>query len=258
MLDKIVAKTEERLIESKSNKSLEELKEEVSKLDVNDEFPFKKALKDPEIAIIAEVKRASPSKGMIAEDFDYIEIAREYEQAGASAISVLTEPYFFKGSNDFLKEISENVSIPILRKDFTIDEYMIYEAKLLGASAILLIVSILDDVQLKAYLDLAHDLGLSAIVETHDADEIKTAIDAVAGIIGVNNSNLADFTVDIENSINLRRLVSDDIIFISESGIKTKEDVTRLKENDVDAVLIGETLMRSDDKKSMILELKNG
>ena len=258
MLDKIVAKTEERLIESKSNKSLEELKEEVSKLDVNDEFPFKKALKDSEIAIIAEVKRASPSKGMISEDFDYIEIAREYEQAGASAISVLTEPYFFKGSNDFLKEISENVSIPILRKDFTIDEYMIYEAKLLGASAILLIVSILDDVQLKAYLDLAHDLGLSAIVETHDADEIKTAIDAGAGIIGVNNRNLADFTVDIENSINLRRLVSDDIIFISESGIKTKEDVTRLKENDVDAVLIGETLMRSDDKKSMILELKNG
>ena len=258
MLDEIVEKTKERLIESKSNKSLEELKDEVSLLEINDEFPFKEALKDPEIAIIAEVKRASPSKGLIAEDFDYVEIAREYEQAGASAISVLTEPYFFQGSNDFLKEISENVSIPILRKDFTIDEYMIYEAKLLGASAILLIVSILDDVQLKEYLDLAHSLGLSAIVETHDAEEIKTAIDAGAGIIGVNNRNLADFTVDIENSINLRRLVSDDIIFISESGIKTKEDVTRLKENDVDAVLIGETLMRSDDKKSMILELKNG
>ena len=233
MLDKIVVKTKERLIEAKNNKSLNELKDEVSRLDINYEFPFKEALKDPEIA-------------------------REYEQAGASAISVLTEPYFFQGSNDFLKEISENVSIPILRKDFTIDEYMIYEAKLLGASAILLIVSILDDVQLKEYLDLAHKLGLSAIVETHDADEIKTAIDAGAGIIGVNNRNLADFTVDIENSINLRRLVSDDIVFISESGIKTKEDVTRLKENDVDAVLIGETLMRSDDKKSMILELKNG
>ena len=258
MLDKIVAKTEERLIESKSNKSLEELKEEVSKLDVNDEFPFKKALKDPEIAIIAEVKRASPAKGMIAEDFDYIEIAREYEQAGASAISVLTEPYFFKGSNDFLKEISENVSIPILRKDFTIDEYMIYEAKLLGASAILLIVSILDDVQLKEYLDLAHDLGLSAIVETHDEDEIAAAIGAGAEIIGVNNRNLADFTVDINNSVNLRRLVSDDVLFISESGIKTAEDVRRLKENNVDAVLIGETLMRSDDKKAMIAELKNG
>ena len=246
MLDKIVVKTKERLIEAKNNKSLNELKDEVSRLDINYEFPFKEALKDPEIAIIAEVKRASPSKGLIAEDFDYVEIAREYEQAGASAISVLTEPYFFQGSNDFLKEISENVSIPILRKDFTIDEYMIYEAKLLGASAILLIVSILDDVQLKEYLDLAHSLGLSAIVETHDAEEIKTAIDAGAGIIGV------------KNSINLRRLVSDDIVFISESGIKTKEDVTRLKENDVDAVLIGETLMRSDDKKSMILELKNG
>ena len=258
MLEKIVAKTEERLVESKRNKPLSQLKEEVSKLDINDDFPFKEALKDPEIAIIAEVKKASPSKGLIAEDFDYIKIAKDYEQAGASAISVLTESYFFKGSNDYLKEIAENVQIPILRKDFTIDEYMIYEAKTLGASAILLIVSILDDVQLKEYLDLAHDLGLSAIVETHDEEEIRTAIDAGAEIIGVNNRNLADFTVDINNSINLRRLVSDDILFISESGIKTAEDVRRLKENNVDAVLIGETLMKSDDKKAMIAELKNG
>ena len=258
MLEKIVAKTEERLVESKRNNPLSQLKEEVSKLDINDDFPFKEALKDTEIAIIAEVKKASPSKGLIAEDFDYIKIAKDYEQAGASAISVLTEPYFFKGSNDYLKEIAENVSIPILRKDFTIDEYMIWEAKSLGASAILLIVSILDDVQLKRYLDLAHELGLSAIVETHDANEIRTAIDAGAEIIGVNNRNLADFTVDIENSIRLRSLVGDDVVFISESGIKTKEDVTRLKENNVDAVLIGETLMRSEDKKSMIFELKNG
>lgn len=258
MLDKIVAKTKERLVESKRNRSLDQIKEEVSKLDANDDFPFKKALKDPEIAIIAEVKKASPSKGLIAEDFDYIKIAKDYEQSGASAISVLTEPYFFKGSNDYLKEIAENVRLPILRKDFTIDEYMIYEAKSLGASAILLIVSILDDVQLKEYLDLAHELGLSAIVETHDAKEIRTAMDAGAEIIGVNNRNLADFTVDINNSVNLRRLVSDDILFISESGIKTVEDVRRLKENNVDAVLIGETLMRSDDKKAMIAELKNG
>ncbi len=258
MLDKIVAKTEERLIEAKNKKSLEELKEEVSKLEINDDFPFKEALKDPEIAIIAEVKKASPSKGLIAEDFDYIEIAKEYEQAGASAISVLTEPYFFQGSKDYLKEISENVQIPILRKDFTIDEYMIWEAKSIGASAILLIVSILDDVQLEEYLDLAHELGLSAIVETHDAEEIKSAVDAGAQIIGVNNRNLADFTVDINNSISLRSLVSEDITFISESGIKTKDDVTRLKENNVDAVLIGETLMKSDDKKAMIFQLKNG
>ena len=258
MLDKIVTKTEERLKEAMENKSLEELKQEVSKLEINNDFPFKEALNDSQIAIIAEVKKASPSKGLIAEDFDHVEIAKEYEQAGASAISVLTEPYFFQGSDDYLREIADNVSIPVLRKDFVIDEYMIWEAKLLGASAVLLIVSILDIVQLKRFLDLAHDLGLSAIVETHDGNEIRTAMNVGAEIIGVNNRNLTDFTVDIDNSINLRRCVSDNIIFISESGIKTKEDVTRLKENNVDAVLIGETLMKSDDKKSLISELKNG
>ena len=258
MLDEIVAKTEERLIEAKKNKSLDELKREVSEMETSNDFPFKEALIDPQIAIISEVKKASPSKGVIAEDFDYVAIAKEYEDAGASAISVLTEPYFFQGSNDYLKEISENVSIPILRKDFVIDEYMIWEAKLLGASAVLLIVAILDIVQLKKFLDLAHDLGLSAIVETHDGNEIRTAMNVGAEIIGVNNRNLNDFTVDIENSISLRRCVSDNILFVSESGIKTKEDVTRLKENNVNAVLIGETLMKSDDKKALIAGLKNG
>ena len=258
MLDEIVEKTKERLVESKSNKSLEELKEEVQKLEITQDFPFKKALSGDEISIIAEIKRASPSKGLITEDFDYLTIAKEYEEAGASAISVLTEPYFFKGSNDYLKEISQCVGIPILRKDFVIDEYMIWEAKALGASAVLLIVSILSIVELKKFLDLAHDLGLSAIVETHDGDEIRTALNVGAEIIGVNNRDLTDFTVNIENSINLRRCVSGDIIFISESGIKTPQDVRKLKENDVHAVLIGETLMKSDDKKSMISELKNG
>ena len=258
MLEEIVEKTKERLIESKKSKSLDQLKEEVQKLEITQDFPFKKALSEDEISIIAEVKRASPSKGLIAEDFDYLSIAKEYEEAGASAISVLTEPYFFKGSNDYLKEISQCVSIPTLRKDFVIDEYMIWEAKALGASAVLLIVSILSIVELKKFLDLAHDLGLSAIVETHDGDEIRTALNVGAEIIGVNNRDLTDFTVNIENSISLRRCVSGDVIFISESGIKTPEDVRKLKENDVDAVLIGETLMKSDDKKSMILELKNG
>ena len=258
MLDEIVEKTKKRVAEAKELKSLDELKEEVSKLEITDDFPFKKALKEDGISIIAEVKRASPSKGMIAQDFDYVAIAKEYEEAGASAISVLTEPYFFMGYDDYLKEISENVSIPLLRKDFVIDEYMIYEAKLLGASAVLLIVSILDIVQLKKYLDLAHDLGLSAIVEVHDGDEIRTAMIVGAEIVGVNNRNLADFTVDVENSISLRRCVSGDVVFISESGIKTKEDVMKLKENDVDAVLIGETLMKCDDKKAMISEFKNG
>ena len=258
MLDEIVEKTKERVEIAKGIVSMDDLKNEVSLIDITDDFPFKKALSGEDIAIIAEVKKASPSKGVIAEDFDYLAIAKEYESAGASAISVLTEPYFFMGSDDYLKEISENVSIPVLRKDFIIDEYMIWEAKALGASAILLIVSILDIVQLKKYLDLAHDLGLSAIVEAHDSDEIMRALTVGAEIIGVNNRNLNDFTVDIENSISLRRCVSGDVIFISESGIKTKEDVRRLKENNVDAVLIGETLMKSDDKKAMISELKNG
>ena len=258
MLDEIVEKTKERVETAKGIISLDDLKNEVSLMEITDDFPFKKALSGDDIAIIAEVKKASPSKGLIAEDFDYLKIAKDYEEAGASAISVLTEPYFFMGSDDYLKEIAENVSIPVLRKDFIVDEYMIWEAKALRASAILLIVSILDVVQLKKYLDLAHDLGLSAIVETHDGDEIMRALTVGAEIIGVNNRNLNDFTVDIDNSINLRRCVSGDVIFISESGIKTKEDVTRLKENDVDAVLIGETLMKSDDKKAMISELKNG
>lgn len=257
MLDEIVEKTKERLVESKKNKSLDELKDEVAKMNITQDFPFKEALSGDEISIIAEVKRASPSKGMIAEDFDYVFIAKDYEDAGASAISVLTEPYFFKGSNDYLKEISENVSIPILRKDFVIDEYMIWEAKAIGASAVLLIVSILSIVELKKFLDLAHDLGLSAIVEAHDGNEIRTALNVGAEIIGVNNRNLTDFSVDIENSISLRRCVSGDVVFISESGIKTPGDVRRLKENDVDAVLIGETLMKCDDKKAMISEFKN-
>mgnify|MGYP002513620956 FL=1 len=258
MLDEIVEKTKERVEMAKSILPLEDIKKQVSLLEISDEFPFKKALGGDDISIIAEVKKASPSKGLIAEDFDYLAIAKEYEAAGASAISVLTEPYFFQGSDEYLEEITKEVNIPVLRKDFIIDEYMIWEAKLLGASAVLLIVSILDIVQLKKFLDLAHDLGLSAIVETHDGDEIRTAMNVGAEIIGVNNRNLNDFTVDIENSISLRRCVSDNIVFISESGIKTKEDVTRLKENNVDAVLIGETLMKSDDKMSLISELKNG
>ena len=258
MLDEIVEKTKHRVEMAKSIMPLEDIKKQVSLLEISDEFPFKRALSEDGISIIAEVKKASPSKGLIAEDFEYLNIAKEYEAAGASAISVLTEPYFFQGSDEYLEEIAQNVSLPVLRKDFVIDEYMIWEAKLLGASAILLIVSILDIVQLKKYLDLAHELGLSAIVETHDGDEIMRAMTVGAEIIGVNNRNLNDFSVDIDNSINLRRCVSGDVIFISESGIKTPEDVARLKENNVDAVLIGETLMKSDDKKAMILELKNG
>ena len=258
MLDKIVEKTKKRIEVEKAVKPLEELKKEVSNLEINDEFPFRKALQSDDISIIGEVKKASPSKGLICKDFDYIQIANDYQEAGISAISVLTEPYFFEGSDEYLKEIAGNVSIPVLRKDFICDEYMIYQAKLLGASAVLLIVSILDVPQLKSYLDLARSLGLSAIVEVHDSDEIRKATIVGADIIGVNNRNLKDFTIDIENSIGLRRCVGEDIIFISESGIKSKEDIIKLKENNVDAVLIGEALMKSDDKKAMISELKDG
>ena len=254
MLYKIVEKTKERL----EGKSLTKIRDEASKLEVNKDFPFEKALNDKPIAIISEVKRASPSKGLISEDFDYLAIAKDYENAGVSAISVLTEPYFFKGSNDILVEIAENVNTPILRKDFVIDPYMIYEAKVIGASAILLIVSILTDEQLKEYIELADSLGLSALVEAHNKTEIKRALDANARIIGVNNRNLKDFTVDINNSINLRKHVPEDIIFISESGIKTPIQVKTLIENNVNGVLIGETLMRSNDKQTLIRELKNG
>lgn len=223
MLDEIVEKTKQRIEEEKKIIPLDDLKNEVSLMKIDEDFPFKRALMEEDISIIAEVKRASPSKGLIAEDFDYLAIAKEYEDAGASAISVLTEPYFFMGSDDYLKDIAANVSIPVLRKDFVIDEYMIWQAKALGASAVLLIVSVLDIVQLKKYLDFAHDLGLSAIVETHDGDEIRRALTVGAEIIGVNNRDLTNFTVDIENSINLRRCVSGDVVFISESGIKTKK-----------------------------------
>ena len=257
MLDEIVEKTKERVEMAKSILPLEDIKKQVSLLEISNEFPFKKALSGEDISIIAEVKKASPSKGLIAEDFDYLAIAKEYEAAGASAISVLTEPYFFQGSDEYLEEIAKEVNIPVLRKDFVVDEYMIWQAKALGASAVLLIVSVLDIVQLKKYLDLAHDLGLSAIVEAHEGDEIMRALTVGAEFIGVNNRNLKDFTVDIENSISLRRCVSEDVIFISESGIKTKEDIRRLKENNVDAVLIGETLMKCDDKKAMISEFKD-
>ena len=258
MLDKIVEKTKKRIEVEKAVKPLEELKKEVSNLEINDEFPFRKALQSDDISIIGEVKKASPSKGLICKDFDYIQIANDYQEAGISAISVLTEPYFFEGSDEYLKEIAQNVSVPVLRKDFICDEYMIYQSRLLGASAVLLIVSILDIPQLKSYLDLARSLGLSAIVEVHDSDEIRKAVIVGADIIGVNNRNLKDFTVNLENSISLRRCVGEDIIFISESGIKSKEDIIKLKENNVDAVLIGEALMKSDDKKAMISELKDG
>lgn len=208
------------------------------------------------ISFISEVKRASPSKGLIAPDFPYLDIARDYERAGASAISCLTEPFWFKGRDEYLAEISNAVKIPVLRKDFTVDEYMIYQAKTLGASAVLLICSILSKEQLSEYLGIAHSLGLSALVEAHDEDEVRTALSVGAGIIGVNNRDLRTFTVDINNSARLRKLVPPEVLFVSESGIKTAADIEALRSNGTNAVLIGETLMRSPDKKAALDELR--
>ncbi|MDO5344204.1 MAG: indole-3-glycerol phosphate synthase TrpC [Lachnospiraceae bacterium] len=219
-------------------------------------FSFEQALSGPDIGFICECKKASPSKGLIAPDFPYVEIAREYEAAGAACISVLTEPKWFLGENRFLKEIGETVSIPCIRKDFTVDEYMIYEAKTLGASAVLLICSLLDTVTLRRYREICDELGLSALVEAHDEREIDSALQAGARIIGVNNRNLKDFTVDVHNSEKLRRLVPEEVLFVAESGIRTAEDIRVLRQARVNGVLIGETLMRSPDKKRMLDELR--
>ena len=223
---------------------------------IRDEFTFERVLKAPGISFICEVKKASPSKGVIATDFPYIRIAREYEEAGAAAISVLTEPEYFKGANEYLTEISGEVKVPVLRKDFTIDEYQIYEAKVIGADAVLLICSLLEEKIIRRYINICDELGLSALVEAHNEEEVKMAVRAGARIIGVNNRNLQTFEVDIQNSIRLRGLVPKEILFVAESGIKTAEDVRELVEAGVDAVLIGETLMRSENKREQLSYLR--
>ena len=256
ILEEIAARTVQRVAEEKAAVPLSEMKKRAEALDANTGFPFRKALSGDEISFICEVKRASPSKGLIAPDFPYLDIARDYERAGASAISCLTEPFWFKGRDEYLAEISNAVTIPVLRKDFTVDEYMIYEAKTLGASAVLLICSILSKEQLSEYLGIAHSLGLSALVEAHDEDEVRTALSVGAGIIGVSNRDLRTFTVDINNSARLRKLVPPEVLFVSESGIKTAADIEALRSNGTNAVLIGETLMRSPDKKAALDELR--
>lgn len=256
ILDEIAAETRERIAEKSKEIPLSEVRSEAEHMHSNTDFPFEKALSGDDISFICEVKKASPSKGIIAEDFPYLQIAKDYEAAGAAAISCLTEPFRFKGSDAYLREITRNVKIPVLRKDFTISEYMIYEAKILGASAVLLICSILSEQQLGEYLALSRSLGLSALVETHDEAEVKTAVGIGAKIIGVNNRDLKTFSVNTGNSGYLRNLVPPDRIFVSESGIRTAADVDGLREIGANAVLIGETLMRAPDKKAKLDELR--
>ena len=256
ILDTIAEATRVRVAEAKKTVPLEQIRSAARMLPADTGFPFEKALSAPGMSFICECKKASPSKGLIAPDFPYLEIAKSYEDAGASAISVLTEPQWFLGQNTYLQEIVQAVHIPCLRKDFTVDDYMIYEAKVLGASAVLLICSLLSEEQIRDSIKLCDSLGLSALVEAHDADEIEMALRAGARIIGVNNRNLKDFTVDIHNSGRLRSLVPPEVLFVAESCIKTRADVAALEEMGGNAVLIGETLMRSEHKKQLLADLK--
>ena len=248
ILDKIVEATKIRVAKEKEVETLEAVKAAALALPSDTGFPFEAALRQQDFNFICEVKKASPSKGIIAEHFPYLDIAKEYEVAGAAAISVLTEPDFFKGDKKYLQEIASTVKIPVLRKDFIIDEYQIYQAKVWGASAILLICACLDVPTLTKFRELADSLGLSSLVEAHDEQEVQMAIDCGARIIGVNNRNLKDFTVDVQNSVRLRNLVQDDVIFVSESGLETPEDIQVLRDNNIGVALMGETFMRSPNK----------
>ena len=248
ILDKIIEATKIRVAQEKQVETPEAVKAAALALPSDTGFPFEAALRQQDFNFICEVKKASPSKGIIAEHFPYLDIAKEYEVAGAAAISVLTEPDFFKGDKKYLQEIASTVKIPVLRKDFIIDEYQIYQAKVWGASAILLICACLDVPTLTKFRELADSLGLSSLVEAHDEAEVQMAIDCGARIIGVNNRNLKDFTVDVQNSVRLRNLVEDDVIFVSESGLETPEDIQVLRDNNIGVALMGETFMRSPNK----------
>lgn len=256
ILDKLAASARVRVDRLKAERSLESVREEALSIKPEKPFCFEAALKKEDIAFICEVKKASPSKGLIAPDFPYVHIARDYEAAGADAISVLTEPEYFLGSNDYLSAVKRAVNIPVIRKDFTIDPYQIYEARIIGADAVLLICALLDTEVLTEYIRIADTLGLTALVEAHDAAEVASALEAGARVIGVNNRNLKTFEVDIKNSARLRQLVPEHITFVSESGIKTPGDIDALRKNGTDAVLIGETLMRSSRKAEELARLR--
>ena len=255
ILNEIADFTRERYEKIIAQKPLEQIKAEALVMPKGD-FAFEKALKKGGLSFICEIKKASPSKGLIAPDFPYLEIAKEYEAAGADCISCLTEPHWFLGSDAYLKEIASAVSIPVLRKDFTVCEYQIYETKLLGASAVLLICALLDTETIRKYIGICDSLGLSALVEAHDEEEIKSALSAGARIIGVNNRNLHDFTVDVNNSTRYRNMIPQSVAFVSESGITGRDDIKVLINNKTNAVLIGETLMRAKDRAAALKELK--
>lgn len=256
ILEELAALTAGRYAERRKKRSFETVRRDAEALPVSSDPPFRRALAAQGMSFICEIKRASPSKGLISREFPYMEIAADYEAAGASAISVLTEPEKFLGRDEYLQAVAASVALPVLRKDFTVDPYQIYEAKTLGASAVLLICSLLERERLEEYRLIAEELGLSALVEAHDEAEVEDALRAGAEIVGVNNRNLKDFTVDLGNSIRLRRLVPRPALFVAESGVSVRADVETLEQGGVDAVLIGETLMRAPDRRAALAALK--
>lgn len=255
ILDELAAFAKMRVEESKKKEPLSAVRQRAEEMP-DPAFRFEEALRGSELAFICECKKASPSKGLIAPDFPYLEIARDYERAGAECISVLTEPKWFLGDDNYLRQIAETVSVPCIRKDFTVDEYMIYGARALGASAVLLICAILDDGQLRAYLQLSDELGLTALLEAHDENEVEAALKAGARVVGVNNRNLKDFSVDTDNSRRLRKLIPREVLYVSESGVRTAEDIRKIRSIGADAVLVGEALMRAEDKTEKLRELR--
>lgn len=255
ILEQIVNSTKARVFTQKRQVSLKEMQKKAQQSQAQNPqkpFVFEKALAAKDMAFICEVKKASPSKGVIAQHYPYVEIAKSYAAAGAAAISVLTEPQYFLGDAQHLADIHAAVATPLLRKDFTLDAYQIYQAAAIGASAILLICAVLSRAEIKAYISLADQLGMACLVEAHSKEELKTALDAGARIVGVNNRNLKDFSVDFENSLRLRQMVPQNVIFVAESGIKTPADVARLKAGGINAVLVGESLMAAKDKKEAL------
>ena len=245
ILDEIVAKTKSKLEEKKQGLSLEEL---ISKIDFKNlkETNFKKSLQNKAEAIIAEIKKASPSAGIISDNFDPVLKSKEYESFGASALSILTEEDYFLGNIQYLKDVKAITSLPILRKDFIVDEYQIYESKLIGADCILLIASILNDEELKNFSEIAERLKLDYIIEVHDEEELQRVQHFSNAIIGVNNRNLKTFDVDINNSVELKKIFDGQNTFIAESGIKSKKDIEYLKQHNINVFLIGESLMKGD------------
>lgn len=253
ILDEIVEQKKRIVEQDKENESLAQLKEKIAQIEGTRDF--KQALKEGGISLIAEMKKASPSKGVIKEDFKPLQIGQQYQQAGASALSVLTDQDFFQGKLSYLADVKKEVALPLLRKDFIIDSYQIYQARAYGADAVLLIAAILEQEELRNYLNLAQDLGLDVLLEVHNRKELDMALEVDADIIGINNRDLKVFEVDLATTLGLKRLIPDEKVVISESGIKDRSDINLLVEHGIDGVLVGEALMRSDDINAKVKEL---